>query len=233
MSNKSDLDVKVKRIDYYNKTYTVQASCVLGKTAQGLLLLAAPEIRNVKTRVTVDRDGGMSAYVHIRLRQEKNRSRLGGNFGDITRQVSMGSVKQAVSAEGVTAKLLKRASNGKTAPGDALVIKALTLVNVDEALAACIKAAVADYKAAKKQMAPAIAAQQAVVNMRSTATNLEDTGRRVSQLIAQLDATLTLGGDKLAVMVNINKMCADLRESMFALDQQRTAVVEALAALKE
>lgn len=225
-------DVQVKRIDGHDGI-TVQASCALmtDKTAQGLLLLAAPEVRNVKLRVTVDHGGGITAYVHIRLRQDK-KQRLGGNFGDITRQITLGFTSDVTRVEGVTAKLLQRATRGKQAPGDALVVKTLPLLaDLDADLDQCLQAALADHAVVVKEVAPLMAAKRAVASVRRTATEIDGTGRQVNALATHLAVTLARGGYTDAVLADLAQNTKLLRGMLDQLDQQCAAAATAIAVL--
>ncbi len=228
----NDNDVQVKRIDGHDGI-TVQASCTLmtDKTAQGLLLLAAPEVRNVKLRVTVDHIGGITAYVHIRLSQNK-KQRLGGNFGDITRQITLGFTSDVTRVEGVTAKLLQRATRGAQAPGDALVVKTLTLlVDMDADMDRCLQAALAEYAVVAREVAPLMAAKQAVASVRRTATEIDAAGRQVNALATHLAVTLTRREDTGTVLADLDQVSRQLHFMLNRLDMQYVAAAQAVAAL--
>ncbi len=229
----NDNDVQVKRIDGHDGI-TVQASCTLmtNKTAQGLLLLAAPEVRNVKLRVTVDPAGGVTAYVHFRLRQDTNAPRLGGSFGDITRRVSMPDAGQHPSAQGVTAKLLGRTTRKKTSPGDAMVSKVLPLlVDMDADMDRCLQAALAEYAVVAREVAPLMAAKQAVASVRRTATEIDATGRQVNALATHLAVTLARREDTVTVLADLDQVSRQLHDMLNRLDVQYVAAAQALAAL--
>lgn len=225
-------DVKLKRVSELDGTVTVQASRTLmtDKAAQALLLLAAaPEVRNVTLRVTIDGYGSITAYVHI----HRNSSWLGGS-GDITRQITLGFASDVTRVEGVTAKLLQRATMGKQLPGDALVVKTLPLLaDLDADLDQCLQAALADHR----EVVQLMAAKRAVDSVHRMAMAVDGMGRQTNRLAfhltAKLDPTTTLahGGASAAVLADLVKNVKLLHDMLDQLDQQCATAATAIAAL--
>ena len=134
------MDIEVKRLwRGYLKPNAAQACCMLSvdKVKQGLVMLTVPSVSNVKLRCTVE-GGRATAYVHIRPLHSTKTS-----FRDFTRSVTLGYF--ATSADGVTAKILKRIKGSKMTAGDMVAEQVLSIVNVDDQLTACLQAAQKEY----------------------------------------------------------------------------------------
>ena len=214
-------DVKLERVSELDGTVTVQASRTL------LLLAAAPEVRDVTLRVTIDGCGSITAYVHI----HRNSARLGGS-GDITRQVTLGFASDVTRVEGVMAKLLQRATRGKQAPGDALVVKTLPLLaDLDAALDQCLQAALADHR----EVVLLMAAKQAAASVHRMAMAVDamarQTNRLAFHLTAKLDPTTTVVHGAATMLADLVKNTKLLHTMLDQLDQQCAAAATAIAAL--
>jgi len=176
--------VKVNRLERgYMQPEAAQASCMLSvdKVKQGILALVAPDVSNVKLRVTVD-SGKAMAYVHIRPKKSTKTS-----FRDFTRSVTL---NDAQTAEGVTEKMLKRIKGAKMTAGDQIAEQVLSVINVDDQLTACLKAArVEDEKISTEfaKSAPVRTARTAQKKAEAIKFTAERLTRYSNQLVVDAD----------------------------------------------
>ncbi len=211
------MDIEIKRLwRGYMKPDAAQACCMLSvdKVKQGLLVLIAPTVSNVKLRCTVE-GGKAMAYVHIRpLHSTKS------NFRDFTRSVTLGY--GATSADGVTTKILKRIKGTKMTAVDMVAEQVLSVINMDDQLTACLHAAQREYVKIRDEYVKD-APQRNACKVNQCAESLDITTDRLLRFSKQLikDADSPSAREETLRTINVS-----VKALMAEVDKLRGALAE-------